>query len=135
MKKIGVMLIALLALGFVLTGCGLLNPLKNTTWEFVESYEETYAGVTVKVENKYSMSFTDKDANLVLSGSASYGGVVQDTESMTYSGPYEYADGKVTGTLNYAGEALKYSGSIDKDTLSITFEEGTEALKLTKVKK
>lgn len=136
MKKIGVMLIALAVLGFVLTGCGLLNPVKNTSWTYSNVEEESYYGVTYTQELTYTLSFADDTVTLDVNLTVSAGGY-SDSESITYTGTYEYADEKVTGTLTNAGETQNFTATVEKDTLifSQQVNGATVSIEFTKVKK
>lgn len=124
MKKIGVMLIALLIVGLAFTSCGLFNPVKNTTWEAAE----TYYGI----KYTYTLSFKDEDVTFESKFSETILGITI-SDSVSYSGTYEYKGGEVTGTLTVNGDKEQFKGTIDKDTMVFNFD--TDSITFTKVDK
>jgi len=131
MKKIGVILIALLVVGLAFTSCGLFNPVKNTTWEASET--DSFYGI--EYSYTYTLSFEAEDVvKLDLETSSTALGV-SVSDSKSYSGTYEYKGGEVTATITMAGKKEQFTGTIEKDTMVVKFADDAEALTFTKVKK
>lgn len=120
MKKIRVMLVALLVVGLAFTSCGLFNPVKDTTWEATE--EVTVFGITYSYT--YTLSFKDKDVTLDETYSWTVASITL-SDSDSYYGTYEYKNGEVTGTMNIEGVTRSFTGIIEKNTMEIDFGLGT----------
>jgi|ADurb_Total_1013_FD_contig_31_1439534_length_604_multi_9_in_0_out_0_1 uncharacterized lipoprotein YehR (DUF1307 family) len=125
MKKTGIMLIALLMLGVVLTGCGALNPVKNTEWEF----SEKVAGF----ETRLLLSFKDSTVTFEVTSSVTILGAT-GSESGKFEGTYEYKNGEITGAFTVAGENLPFTATIEDDILTLKIQ-GKKPLNFKKVKK
>lgn len=131
------MLAALIALGFLLTGCGLLNPVKDTVWVMTETYTDdagSYYGydLTTTYTNKYTLSFAKDTLSMKVDGTVTSLGV-SVSDSYTLTGTYEYKSGEVIGTMSYGGVSSSFTATVEKDTLTIKGIGGsTESRTFTK---
>ncbi|HQL05579.1 MAG TPA: hypothetical protein PLU33_10600 [Treponemataceae bacterium] len=117
MKKIGVMLAVLIALSFLLTGCGLFNPVKDTVWVRTKT-------VTLGTTMKYTLSFAKDTFSLKTTGTSA--GVTVPIDTST--GTYEYKFGEVIGTFD--DDSSSFIGTVEKDTLTIK-EPGDNTVLMT----
>ena len=122
MKKIGVMLIALLVLSVLFSSCAMMNPFKDTSWETTI----TESGVTGKITLSFTKDTVAYKTEMTMSGMA---------VSLTYDGTYTYSGNKATISVSGQGLTYSFDATIDKDTLVLSEEGASTDLKLTKVKK
>lgn len=116
MKKVGVMIIALLVFGAVLTGCGMVNPLPDTSWVASDADDGTW-----------TLSFTKENFSI------EYEYVMGDEtiNEVAEEGTYVYSSGEIVFTPKETSEEV-FKGSIEDDKLSIAL---TDSLSLTFTKK